>query len=220
MHLIFDLDGTLVDSSAGIYYALEQAIWEVCPGSRFERASFRIGPPVGEMLRQGLRTATDEEVMRLEQAFRKVYDGEGWQKSCVYPGVMETLAQFRQQHFQLYIATNKPALPAGKISSYLDLAPFFREMVCPDSRTPGFKNKATCIQYLCEKYVAGGEQVFYVGDALQDCQAAQTAGIGFVGVEYGYGEFENRPPGTQWASTFTELWTIFDGYFRQSQLVT
>ena len=127
--------------SAGIYYALKQAMREISPGRHFERASFRIGPPVREMLRQGLQAVTEEELERLERAFRTAYDGEGWQMSRVYPGVMETLAQFRQYNFQLYVATNKPALPAGKILNYSWPCPIFREMVCPDSQKPGTKIK-------------------------------------------------------------------------------
>ncbi len=191
MHLIFDLDGTLVDSRPGILFSLQQAVRRVLPDSQPDSSEFVIGAPVREMLRRALGKIAKQELDKLEAAFRSVYDNEGWKMTQLFPGVLETLKVFQAHDAPMYIATNKPSLSTGKILSYLGLSPFIVEAICPDSHSPRFMEKTESIRYLLDKYALQSELVIYVGDSLDDLFTAEALSLHFIGVEYGYGSFRD-----------------------------
>jgi phosphoglycolate phosphatase len=188
MHLIFDLDGTPVDSYEGLRYALEKTVQQVFPSRPVEQLEFQIGPPVREIMLGALGSLSEVELGQLERTFRSIYDSEGWKKSKAYRGVRSTLRTLQKQSHWLYLATNKPKLPTGQMLSRLRLAAFFREIACTDSQSTQYRDKTASLRYLIETYTMAPEQAIYVGDSLSDQQAAAAAGIGFIGVEYGYGD--------------------------------
>ncbi len=205
MHLIFDLDGTLVDSRLGILSSLKQAVRRVLPDSSPDSLEFSIGSPVREMLQSTLGTSTLQELDALEAAFRSIYDDEGWKKTELFPGVMETLKVFQAHDVPMSIATNKPTLSTGRILSHLGLSPFFVEVVCPDSRSPQFTEKTESIRYLLNKHALQSEHVIYVGDSLDDLFTAEALSIHFIGVEYGYGSFRDLARPAHLVREFPEL---------------
>lgn len=191
MDLIFDLDGTLVDTRPGIQHALRQAVRQVFPGLDLAGFEFKIGPPVREVIEQGLKTTRPEELDQLEAAFRGCYDTEGWKMSSLYPGVLETLEQLRQRGNSLYIATYKPGSVTKRILTYHHLLPFFDEVISPDSRQPKFVDKEEEICYLMDQHNLSRQNTVYLGDSPEDMSAAEVCGISFLGLEYGYGMFSS-----------------------------
>jgi N-acetylneuraminate synthase len=205
MHLIFDLDGTLVDSRPGILFSLKQAIRQVFPDSQPDSLEFIIGAPVREMLQRALENTTKQKLDKLEAAFRVVYDGEGWKMAQLFPGVIETLKVFQARDIPMYIVTNKPSFSTGQILSHLGLSPYFVEVVCPDSRPPKFKEKTESLRYLLDKYALQSEHVIYVGDSLDDLFTAEAFSVPFIGVEYGYGSFRDLSRPVHLVRAFPEL---------------
>ena len=191
MHLIFDLDGTLVDTRPGILFSLRQAIRQVFPDSQPDSLEFTIGPPVREVLQRALENTPKKELDKLEAAFRSSYDGEGWKMTQLFSGVIETLKAFQARDIPMYILTNKPGFSTGQILSHLGLSPFFLEVVCLDSRQPQFKGKNESLRYLLDKYALKSENLVYVGDSMDDLFTAEAFNVPFVGVEYGYGSFRD-----------------------------
>ena len=90
-NIIFDLDGTLVDSLPGIEYASQRAVDTVCP----ERGSLKlrrfIGPPISDIFLRIFPDVAGNELEDLIQEFRKAYDNGGWQKTVLFDGVKDTL---------------------------------------------------------------------------------------------------------------------------------
>ena len=131
----------------------------------------------------------------------------------LFPGVLETLQQFKSLGISLYMVTNKPRIPTGLILNCLGLSQFFLEVVCPDSRQPRFEGKGDSLHYLLDKYTLKNEQSAYVGDSQEDLFISDRYGITFIGVEYGYGSFRDLPGPVHLISRFPGLLTGLSTWF-------
>ena len=95
-YLIFDLDGTLVDSRPGIMFSIHAAIRQLLPSINPTKIDFIIGPPIREMLRVGLKIEDEQLITNIEAAFRTSYDNFGWKYTLVYPEVIETMKRINK----------------------------------------------------------------------------------------------------------------------------
>jgi phosphoglycolate phosphatase len=190
-NIIFDLDGTLVDSLPGIEYACRYAVDAVCP----DRGSFKlqpyIGPPIRDVFRRIFPDIEGNELESLVKEFRKAYDNAGWKKSLLFNGVKTALIELENLNILNYLVTSKPKLPTEKILDFLNVRHCFTEIICPDSMTPNFQSKSDAITYLIAKHGLNHEKVLSVGDTILDQEVATTCGIKFAAADYGYGHFEN-----------------------------
>jgi phosphoglycolate phosphatase len=205
MDLIFDLDGTLVDSRPGIQASLEQAVRQVFPKINTHALDFTIGPQIRDIIHNTLGQLTELEMSALESAFRASYDSEGWKNTQIYPGVYETLVALVKRVKNLYIITNKPQLPTSRLLAQVGLTKYFCDVLSPDSRQPKFANKAAILRFLLKKHSIPVEYACYVGDSEEDLVAAQICGISFIGIEYGYGNFHSRGNLPQTLKSFPEI---------------
>lgn len=186
--LIFDLDGTLVDSLLGIEHAA-QAAWNVvqpdrpCPALRP-----LIGPPIRQMFQRAWPEVSAEKLQALELAFRQAYDTEGWQKTTAYPEVVATLARFNANGLMCLGVTNKPQFATQRILAHCELKPQFREFLSPDSRDPAFASKAEAVSVLLTRYHLQPDHVLLVGDSPDDAHAARSCDLRFAAFTGGYGQ--------------------------------
>lgn len=208
MHLIFDLDGTLVDSRPGIKASLEIAIQSVYPYMDTSRLHFIIGPQIRDILRMATKQASDSEVAAMEIAFRVAYDGQGWKNSLVYPSVEKTLKELLKRGDILYIFTNKPNLPTSQILKHLGLSDYFRDVISSDSHQPQFKNKAAMLNYLLDKHAIPSDNAVCIGDSGDDFLAAQVCKVGFIGIEYGYGILPSGKNLSKSLRSFSEILSV------------
>lgn len=186
-NLIFDLDGTLLDSFPGIAYSAQEAMAQVLPGRKAPDFRPFIGPPIREIYRRALGE-TDEGILRqLEQAYRASYDFEGWRQTRTYPDVTETLQRLIEQDFICFVLTNKPRLPTLKILENLKLDCYFKAVMTPDMRTPCFTSKSEAAHGLCREFKLRAGETLLVGDSPDDAAAAADCGFAFAGVAFGYG---------------------------------
>ena len=81
---------------------------------------------------------------------------------------------------------------------HLGLSSYFQEVVCPDSRSPNCKEKTEGLRYLLRKYALRADQCIYVGDSVADLYTAESSGVLFIGVEYGYGLLHDLPNQPIW----------------------
>jgi phosphoglycolate phosphatase len=175
--VIFDLDGTLVDSLPGIAFSVDEAL-RACgfPPLAQELAPV-IGPPVRDILAAVSGTQNRAVLDRLESSFRTSYDTGGWRRTMCLAGVPDMLWNLMTAGMDLWLATNKPARPTGWILRELHLDAFFREAACRDSRTPPFASKGEMLSDLLTRRGLERDECLMVGDTAEDWRAAQVAGI-------------------------------------------
>ena len=185
--VIFDLDGTLVDSVPGIEYAAAAAWAAVQPGPPCPPLRSLIGPPIREIFHQVLPGADSATLTALEGAFRNIYDLDGWKKTVAYPDVPETLASLTASGVQCFGVTNKPGLPTQRILEQCGLKAYFRAFLSPDSRKPPFASKAEAVASLLTEHGLDPARTLFMGDSVDDALAARACGLSFAAVRSGYG---------------------------------
>jgi len=177
--LIFDLDGTLIDSRAGIRAALEEACYRIDALHRQVPTNI-IGPPVGEMINLLAPEFSDEEVLIAESQFRKLYDEEFWKSYTLYDGVLGLLDSLKALGATILLATNKPEIPTLKICKDSGMYPYFDTCYCLDTNI--FSNK---YEMLVNEDTLGA---VFVGDTQSDAETASALGIDFIFCDYGFGD--------------------------------
>ena len=185
--IVFDLDGTLVDSLPGITWAARAALAKARPGSELPDLRPFLGPPIREIFRRVLPEAGPAMLTSLEREFRTAYDEAGWTKTAAFPGVPEALAKLRSLGMRCFGVTNKPAVPTQRILAHCGLDRFFEVFLSPDSRQPTFASKSAATRALLEEWHMDPRTTCLVGDTLDDAYAARACGVAFVAYSGGYG---------------------------------
>lgn len=205
MHLVFDLDGTLIDSRPGIQAAVETAIQSVYHHLDVSQLQITIGPRIRDILRAAIKQASTSEIITMEAAFRAAYDREEWKKTIVYPGVEKTLKELLKRGHDLYIFTNKPKLPTTCILKYLELSDYFSGVTSSDSCQPAFTSKASMLNHLMATCALLYDNTACIGDSEDDFLAAQECKVQFIGIEYGYGILPTKEKSRKSLKSFPEI---------------
>ena len=194
--VIFDLDGTLVDSAADIAFAANAALaGEGLKPVTSEEAARLVGDGARKAVERAFALRggpVDEETLdRGERAFTGAYVDPGQPVlGRLYPGVAETLARLAAAGLRLGVCTNKPQAAADRTLSALGVRERFRVLVggdCTPFRKPDPRHLLACLEPLGSLPASAA----MVGDSTNDEEAARAAGTAFVGVSFGYG----RPGG-------------------------
>ena len=185
--VIFDLDGTLTDSAAGILDAAASAL-DRMGFPRPAEATLRrfLGPPLAEsyMAYCGM---TAEEAARATSLYREKYvHQEGWKINAVYPGIRRLLTRLKGMGCSLAVATGKPEVVALPILKYFDLRDFFDIVACP-ALNDLHADKAALISRVMEKLPG---PALMVGDIPGDITGAKRAGVDSCAAMWGYGNDE------------------------------
>lgn len=185
MNIIFDLDGTLIDSSTGILQAVELAFQSCDIEMQLPLTAELVGPPLHQLLEM-LSDSKDEQTLgRLADAFKECYDTQGYKETKLYQGVSELLQELKEQDFQLFIATNKRMNPTQKIVQYFGWEGFFSDVYALDACSSA-NNKSEMISYIINRHGLSSNESIYVGDTVPDRHAAQANGLPFLMVSWGY----------------------------------
>jgi phosphoglycolate phosphatase len=184
--VIFDLDGTLIDSADSILTSLANA-FQVCartPIRPFGRDV--IGPPLLNTLRT-LSGSNDPAIIDpLANAFKAHYDTAGYRRTKAYPQVKTMLLRLSEVRFPLYIATNKRKVPTDCIIDCLQWRAYFQAIYSLDTPVPAAPSKGALIQHVLKAHALPAEATLYVGDRDDDATAANQAGTPFFHAIWGY----------------------------------
>ena len=193
-YVLFDLDGTLVDSLPGIVFSVDHALSEVgLPKTDADLGRF-LGPPIRTIFSKILPNADYALLDRLERAFRSSYDSEGWEKTTCYQGAMEVLAAMTLQHRRLFIVTNKPRAIALRVLERQGLLSHFERFYTPDSRVPPFLSKSEMLSTFLHDYGISPSDCLMVGDTMEDVVASAANQMNIAIMEHGYGrDFDTVP---------------------------
>lgn len=187
--VVFDLDGTLVDSVADVTAAFREAWLEHGFDGPFPEARLRIGPPLDAVVR-ALAPAVDEVAQAaLRETFRARYDGGGFARTVPYPGVIELLDELRAAGVAAYVGTNKREAPSLAIVSRCFGERVSRSL-CLGATVDGaaMTSKAAMLRWVASCEGVDVARVAMVGDTPGDIAAAREAGAVAIAVTWGYGD--------------------------------
>jgi phosphoglycolate phosphatase len=188
-HALFDLDGTLVDSSGAIQAALAHALQRLgrhCPPD-FAIAK-RIGMPLVDIFRDDFGIVGDPAEQAIAH-YRDFYDRQAQVGTRVYNRVVETLEHLRASGIGLFVATVKPSPIAEKVLRDMGLKRHFSG-VAGSSMDHARRDKADIIRHALQRYGLEASHSVMIGDRAQDIDGARQNGLYAVGVTYGFGSIE------------------------------
>ncbi len=186
--ILFDLDGTLVDSQAGIVDSIRRVFKRLGlpPKDKPELASF-IGPPLLDsfMKRCGLNEHLARKAISL---YRDYYSRQGIYECRAYAGLPELLHLLHTRRKNLVVATSKPTVFAIKLLSHLHLDKYFSLIMGSNlDGTRVEKPEVIACALKAAGNGAGSRSTVMVGDRKYDILGAKVNGISSVAVTYGFG---------------------------------
>jgi len=187
MHVFFDLDGTLTDSSAGMRNSFHHALLNLGrPVPSDDRIHRCFGPPLAAAFQWLLETTDDDVIEAAIAAYRGRYATIGLFESEPYPGVLDGLQTLRHTGHRLRLVTAKPEPYARRIIQHLGMLEFFEAVHAPTlaDRT---RTKDDCLKAAVYAVAAERTPIVMVGDLVDDVRAAHNCGVMSIGVAWGFG---------------------------------
>lgn len=183
--VIFDLDGTLVDSLEDLAdtmnLLLEKRGYPV-----YELGQYRyfVGNGVVKLIERALPQGHKDEVMELKLEFDKVYEQNCLNKTKPYPGMIKLLNYLKNNGYNLAIVTNKPQIHASKIAKTL-FPGCFKYIFGNSERHP--KKPDPCLTNLViNLFDVKKNEVVYIGDSDVDIQTAKNTKVKSIGAAWGF----------------------------------
>jgi phosphoglycolate phosphatase len=197
--VVFDLDGTLIDSAPDIAAVLNRVLAaEGLAPLSLDEVRGMIGDGAKQLLERGFAARGAGAEPRHLAAFIADYQANPVRETVCYPGMAELLATLRGQGRQLGLCTNKPFGPTTRILDELGLTAYFAAIIGGDSTPYKKPDPRHLAATLAEMEVASG---IMVGDHPNDLEAAAGLGQEAIFVNWGYGVAD----ATHAASTAQEL---------------
>jgi phosphoglycolate phosphatase len=208
--LIFDLDGTLIDSKRDLIHSVN-AMLEEMGRERLaaEVISGYIGHGAPLLVSRALgASATEEQRAHAMQFFLAYYEQHKLDSTCAYPEVAETLAELSHKNLPMAVLTNKPVRISVRILDALKLSGYFRAIYGGNSfaaKKPDPQGANTIVQELA----VPAPETIIVGDSEVDVQTARNAGTMAVAVNYGFGVHDRAAyPADVYVDRFADLLSL------------
>jgi len=183
--VLFDLDGTLLDTSDGIIESVRHAI-QVLGLSELSTQVLNsfVGPPVQESFKKcyGL---SDVDSQKAADAFRCYYKERALYKAKLYPGILELLNFLQKKKILIGVATYKREDYAKTLLEHFKIARFCTSICGADNNNK--LRKKDIIQNCLDKLSLANSEVILIGDTIHDARGAHELNIPFIGVCYGFG---------------------------------
>jgi phosphoglycolate phosphatase len=210
--IIFDLDGTLIDSKRDLIHSVNAMMEEMHrPQLAAEVISGYIGHGAPQLVARALGgTATEEELKHGLQFFLSYYEEHKMDYTSAYPGVPETLSQLG--HIPIAVLTNKPVRISVRILQALGLADRFRVIYGGNSFETKKPDPLGAKTILRDLNVEPAEALI-VGDSEVDVQTARNAGTRAAAVNYGFGVHDRQAyPADAYLDQFPDLLNLVQNH--------
>ena len=184
--IIFDLDGTLLDTSEGILHCYHKTARMLnLKKNSVENDSIVIGGPLSEGFRTLYDIPDEETLAKAIDTYRSLYANEGITKFSAYNEIETALNKLKSDGYQLGVATLKLEEYAKTMLENARLAKYF-DIIHGWDGTEKCTKAYTVIKVLFEQKCLAKNAVL-VGDSVYDKNGAEIAGVDFLGVTYGFG---------------------------------
>jgi phosphoglycolate phosphatase len=189
--VMFDLDGTLVDSVPDLAAAVDNMLLKLgrAPAG-IESVRDWVGNGVHMLVRRALANHIDAEnvdEVEAEQAlqlFNDFYE-DGHDLTVVYPGVRDTLKWLHKQGVEMALITNKPERFVAPLLDQMKIGRYFKWIIGGDT-LPKKKPDPAALFFVMKMANIPASQSLFVGDSRSDVLAAKAAGVKCVALSYGY----------------------------------
>lgn len=192
-YLLFDFDGTLVDTGDGIINATHYALLQYGIDETDEANLRRfVGPPLTKAFSK-YYGFSEEDATQAVLEFRKYYVTFGWKESHIYPHITEMLEDLKRSGKHLCVATGKPEDLAVTIAERDGILNYFDFIggAYVDSEGEHRVMKPEVINYVLDSVNATDRsKVVMIGDRANDIEGAKACGLASIGVLWGYGSFD------------------------------
>ena len=193
--ILFDLDGTLVDSAFDLYRAMNLSLKELnLPTVTEQQVRVWIGKGTSLFCDSTLKYIKGEVDPALHQqlldTFLKIYNADPCVDTQPFAGIIEFLQWGIANNKKLICVTNKPEQPARKILEVLKMDQYFIDVIGGD-RFEKRKPDPIQLNYCIEHFQTTAEKTLMMGDSSNDVEAARRAGIDCIVVSYGYNHGED-----------------------------
>ena len=208
--LIFDLDGTLIDSKQDLIHSVNAMLRELRRGELpAETISGYVGHGAPQLVAKALGDgSTEEQRQQALQFFLSYYEEHKMDTTCAYLGVPETLEKLATM--PMAVLTNKPVRISVRILEAMGLSKYFQTIYGGNSfqtKKPDPLGATTILRELS----AEPREALLVGDSEVDVQTARNAGTFAAAVNYGFGVHDREAhPADIYLECFAELATVLD----------
>ncbi len=189
-HILFDLDGTIVDSSKGVTNSVAYALkkFGIIEGDKKKLLKF-LGPPLYDSFRAYYDMSHDQ-ANEAVVAYREYYRDRGIHEHVLYPDIANLLDTLKKEGFTVWLATSKPTDFARVILEEQGLLPYF-SFLAGATFDGSRNNKESVLRYALDE---GGfndtSRMLMVGDRFHDIVGAQAVGMDVAAVLFGFGSRE------------------------------
>jgi phosphoglycolate phosphatase len=203
--VLFDLDGTIIDSSPGILRCVSAALSDFgySAPTASEIGRF-VGPPLGTSL--AAWGVSENDLDLVVAAYRTYYESEGLWDYSLYEGIDGVIEELAGRGWRIGLATLKPERFAGLIAEHAGIHQFLSTVAGAGSDNSE-ENKADVIRVALRRLGSQPSDTIMIGDREHDAEGAQATGCSFIGVTWGFGSAtEMRAYGAElFAESTTQL---------------
>lgn len=188
-NIMFDLDGTVIDSGRAIMSSVEYALSHMgITDQPEEKLKAFIGPSLYDSFVREYQL-TDEERQKAVGLYRSIYEKERMYDVEIYEGIPELLGGLKKQGRILFLVTSKPQLFSEKIIEKIGLSQYFDHVTAP-SLSDHSSDKKRLIERAIKEFDLKICECIMIGDTEYDIKGAADTGIDSIAVTYGYGKIE------------------------------
>lgn len=188
--IIFDLDGTLLDTTEGVLFAVNKTIEQLrLKQLDHEILKLFVGPPMQESFARYYHM-DKEEAMKAATLFRKNYKDHSLLKASFYPGTVPTLQSLREKGYSIAVATNKSHENAMDILKHFGIMEYLDYALGSDMA--GKLTKTDIIAKSIEALHVLPKEAVYVGDSEYDAVGAANCSMAFIAAMYGFGFHDEK----------------------------
>lgn len=195
--VLFDLDGTLVDSVPDLAHAIDRMLLELGKETAgIERVRSWVGNGASVLVQRALAGSIEAQIGNPDEfekayaLFLKFYGEHTADQSCLYEGVEECLVSLQNQQIRMGLVTNKPIQFTRTMLAGFKLDEFFDVVIGGDS-LPQKKPSPEPLLQAMKSCSATPSETLMVGDSKSDVGAARAAGCPVICVPYGYNHGED-----------------------------
>ena len=188
-HIIFDLDGTIIDSGLGIKNGIKYSLKMLgIVDIKEEILDEFIGPPLMDSYRK-YYNFSEKEAKEIIKKYREYYSEIGIYEGYVYDGIEKVINSLKNNGNDIILATSKPEIFAKKVLDHFKLSEYF-DFIGGATLDYKISSKEDVLKYVLKEYNIDSNKGFMIGDTKFDILGGKYYNLNTIGVTYGYGSLE------------------------------